>query len=202
MIRVASAVFVAGTLSSVASAQIFQPDTATATSEFSSLYDILNTIDGSGLPVNFTPASAHADYAINNHWTTRSGALGSNNAAASFVFNAPVAIGTFHMWNHRSNVIASDPGYAVTRFDIRLFDSGNNELFALLNQSALPNVSVAQSFAFPTVANVSRVDFRILANNGSTQYTGLAEVAFETIPSPGAVALLGLAGLATGRRRR
>ena len=202
MIRIASVLLVAGALTSVASAQLFQPNSATATSEFSASYDILNTIDGSGLPVNFTPASVHATYAVNNHWTTRPGALGNNNAAASFFFTAPVTIGTFHMWNHLSNGVAADPGYAVTRFDMRLFDSSNNELFALLNQSAVPNVFTAQSFTFSPVANVSRIDFRVLANNGSPNYTGLAEVAFESIPSPGALALLGLGGLVATRRRR
>jgi hypothetical protein len=204
MIRTTAAVasLAACTVTSIASAQIFQPDSATATSTFSSLYDIGNTIDGSGLPVNFTPSSSHANYAVNNHWTTTSGALAADNAKASFFFDSPVTIGTFHMWNHRSNVIAADPGYAVTRFDLRIFDADNNELFALLNQTATPNVAIAQSFAFLPVANASRVDFRVRANNGSTQYTGLAEVAFEAIPTPGTAALLGMAGLIVGRRRR
>lgn len=202
MIRVICVVAIAGAVASNASAQLFQPNFATATSEFSSLYDILNTIDGSGLPANFTPADAHANYTINNHWTTAAGALNQNNAAASFFFNLPVTIGTFHMWNHRSNGIAADPGYAVTRFNLRLFDADNNEIFALLNQVALPNIAIAQSYVFAPVANVSRVDFRVLANNGSPNYTGLAEVAFESIPTPGAVSLLGIAGLAAMRRRR
>lgn len=201
MLRIAT-VLCSCALASVASAQLFQPDSATATSTFSASYDIGNTIDGSGLPANFTPADAHANYAVNNHWTTASGALGANNAAASFFFTSPVTIGTFHMWNHRSNVIAADPGYAVTRFDLRLFDSSNNEIFSLLNQTATPNVAIAQSYLFAPVANVSRVDFRVLANNGSTQYTGLAEVAFEAVPTPGALALMGLGGLLAARRRR
>lgn len=201
MIRIATALGAAA-LASVASAQLFQPNSATATSEFSSLYDIGNTIDGSGLPANFTPTDAHANYAVNNHWTTRSGALNANNAAASFLFNTPVTIGTFHMWNHRSNNIAADPGYAVTRFDLRLFDSSNNEIFSLLNQTATPNVAIAQSYLFAPVANVSRVDFRVLANNGSNNYTGLAEVAFESIPTPGALALMGFGGILATRRRR
>ncbi len=202
MSRVVFVLAIAGATATTASAQLFQPDSATATSTFSALYSILNTINGSGMPANFTPASAHANYAINNHWTTAAGALNQNNAAASFFFNQPVTIGTFHMWNHRSNGIAADPGYAVTLFNLRLFDANNNELFQLLNQPALPNIAIAQSYVFTPVANVSRVDFRILANNGSPNYTGLAEVAFESIPSPGAMTLLGFVGLAACRRRR
>lgn len=202
MIRIAAILAIAGASASVASAQLFQPDSATATSEFSGSYLIDNVIDGSGLPANFTPADAHANYAINNHWTTVSGALAADNAKASFLFNSPVTIGTFHMWNHRSNGVASDPGYAVTSFDLRLFDSSNNELYSLLNQSATPNVAIAQSFLFAPVANVSRVDFRIITNNGSPRYTGLAEVAFEAVPTPGALALMGFGGLLAARRRR
>lgn len=189
-------------LASVASAQLFQPNTATATSEFSSSYDIMQTIDGSGLPIGFTPASVHAVYAPGNHWTTASGALGANNAAASFFFNSPVTIGTFHMWNHRSDGVASDPGYAVTRFDLRLFNSGGTELFALTNQTAVPGILNAQSFLFPAVTDVSRVDFRIVANNGSPRYTGLGEVAFESVPAPGVLSVgMGMLLAATRRRR-
>lgn len=202
MLRIVTVLAVAAASASIASAQLFQPDSATATSEFNGSYDIGNVIDGSGLPANFTPADVHATYVQNNHWTTRAGALANNNAAASFFFNSPVTIGTFHMWNHLSNGVAADPGYAVTRFDMRLFDSANNELFSLLNQSATPNVFIAQSFLFAPVANVSRVDFRILANNGSNNYTGLAEVAFESVPTPGALALMGFGGLFAARRRR
>jgi hypothetical protein len=63
-----------------------RPDSATAGSTFSGLYDIGNAIDGSGLPVGFTPADAHADYAVNNHWTTTSGAVQAGTAWASFFF--------------------------------------------------------------------------------------------------------------------
>ncbi len=202
MIRTLTILAVAGAGASVASAQLFQPTSATATSEFNGSYDIGNVIDGSGLPVNFTASSVHSTYVQNNHWTTQAGALANNNAAASFFFAAPVTIGTFHMWNHLSNGVASDPGYAVTRFDIRLFDAGNNEIFSLLNQTATPNVAIAQSYLFAPVANVSRVDFRILANNGSPNYTGVAEVAFEAVPTPGALALMGVGGLLATRRRR
>ncbi len=153
MIRECVAVTVAATVfAGVAHGRLFQPDSATATSTFSGSYDIGNTIDGSGLPLNFGPGDGHATYVTNNHWTTAAGALNAGNAAASFFFDAPVTIGTFHMWNHRSNGVAADPGYAVTLFNLRLFDAANNELFSLLNQSATPNVAVAQSFAFAPVA--------------------------------------------------
>jgi hypothetical protein len=164
----------------IAHADTFQPDGATAGSEFSSLYDIGNTRDGSGLPVGFTIFSLHGNYAVNNHWTTKSGALQAGTAWASFTFNADRTIGTFHLWNHRSNNIASDPGYAVTLFELRMFDANDQLLFVLPNQPALPNTAAAQHFCWAPVAGVRRVDFKILANNGSPQYTGLAEVAFSS----------------------
>jgi hypothetical protein len=164
-----------------ASAEIFQPDGATAGSEFSSLYDIGNTRDGSGLPPRFTIFSPHATYTTNNHWTTKAGALQAGTAWASFTFTSERTIGTFHMWNHRSNGIAADPGYAVTLFDLKMYDVAGVLLFELLNQAAAPNVLEAQSFCFEPVDGVRRVDFIIRANNGSPNYTGLAEVAFDSL---------------------
>lgn len=196
-------VCVAGTaLGFGAQAQLFQPDSAVAGSEFSGSYDIGNAIDGSGLPAGFDPTSVHATYAVNNHWTTRPGALGAGNAWAEFSFDAPVTIGTFHMWNHLSNGVAADPGYAVTLFNLELLDSDSNVLHTLSNAAAQPNVHVAQSFFLPVTSNVSSVRITILANNGSPNYTGLAEVAFDSVPAPGALALLGVSGLVAGRRRR
>ena len=49
---------------------LLTPASATASTEYSSLYDIGNTIDGSGLPGGFGLTDVHADYATNNHWTT------------------------------------------------------------------------------------------------------------------------------------
>lgn len=184
-----------------AQAQIFQPDSAVAGSEFSGSYDIGNAIDGSGLPPGFDATSVHATYAANNHWTTRAGALAAGNAWATFSFDEPVTIGTFLMWNHLSNGVASDPGYAITRFTLELMDSDSNVLHSLVDVTAVPNVHTAQSFVMPITGGVSSVKLTILANNGSPNYTGLAEVAFSAVPAPGALALLGIGAIVSRRRR-
>ncbi|HYF15708.1 MAG TPA: hypothetical protein VD971_11625 [Phycisphaerales bacterium] len=190
-----------GLAASAASASLIRPDSATATSTFSGLYDIGNTIDGSGLPANFTPADAHATYTTNNHWTTANG--DTIGESATFYFNTPQTLGVFHMWNHRSNGIAANPHYEVTLFDLILRDSASNVLLSLTNVVAQPDVAVAQNFSFAQTANVSSVQLvvRATANNNSSPYTGLAEVAFS-VPAPGAAALLALAGLTAARRRR
>jgi len=196
-----SALFVATSIASSASAQMIAPDSATAASEFNSNFVITNVINGSGLLVGFTPLSEHASYVVGNHWTTRAGALNAGNARASFFFNTTQTLSSFNMWNHRSNNIASDPFYAVAEIDLILRDSSGGVLFSLLNQTALPNVLVAQNYFFASVAGVTRVDFVIDSNNGSP-FTGLAEVRFNGIPTPGAIALLGMSGLLVARRRR
>jgi hypothetical protein len=195
-----------GAVASTSQAALFQPDSATASTQWSASYDIGNTIDGSGLEVNFTPVSVHATYVQNNHWTTADG--NTVGSFADFYFNAPVTIGTFHMWNHLSNGVASNDDYAVTQFDLLFFDDQNNLLFQLLDQSALAHVHIAQSYVFAPVDNVSRVHFLVdetmqelqTPRNG-TDITGLAEVAFESIPEP-ASALLLVAGAALILRRR
>lgn len=188
---------------SVAQAQLFQPDGATASSEFSSSYDVLQAIDGSGLPLNFTPNSVHATYAVGNHWTTVARDLHNDgNAWANFLFNTDRTIGTFHLWNHLSNGVAADPGYAVTLFDLRFFDAADTEIGSMIGLTAQPNVSIAQSYAFAPIDGVRRVQFTIRANNGSPNYTGVGEVAFESVPAPASAGLLAFAAMAAGRRRR
>ena len=102
-------------LGSVASAQLFQPDSAVASSEFSGSYDIGNAIDGSGFPAVFSFMTPHSTYTTNNHWTTRSNPVNPN---ATFFFDEEKTIRQFFLWNHRSNGVASDPNYAVKRFTV------------------------------------------------------------------------------------
>lgn len=189
----------------LATAQLIQPDSATASSEFSGAYLITNTINGSGLPAGFGPDAVHNTYLQNNHWTTRSGALQNNNAFANFFFDDPTTIGTMYLWNHLSNGVAADPGYAVTLFDLRYYGAGDVVLFESLDTVAnpvWPPDGKSQAFDFPMTDGVVRVEFVIRANRGSPQYTGFAEIAFSPIPAPGTAAVLGCIGFAAARRRR
>ncbi|MFI4853622.1 MAG: hypothetical protein ACIAQF_01430 [Phycisphaerales bacterium JB065] len=156
---------------------LIRPDSATAQSEFNGSYDIGNAIDGSGLPEDFTPADPHETYVVNNHWTTRSGAIAAETARATFFFDTAQDLGRFYMWNHRSNNIASDPFYEVIRFDLIFRDADGVELYAMTDVPAVGETAVAQTFCFPEVQGVRSVEFIILENQGSI-YTGLAEVAF------------------------
>lgn len=195
------------TTQSQAAVVLFQPDSATATSEFNSLYDIGNAIDGSGLPAGFAPTDAHANYSANNHWTTQANQV-PGNAVATFFFDSPVTIGTFFMWNHRSNSISSNSNYEVTNFDLELFDNTGGSLFLLEDITALGETPTAQAFGFTPVADVSSVKFTVNANQGlginNPNYTGVGEVAFsETqVPEPASVALLGLGSLLISRRSK
>lgn len=166
---------------------IFQPDTATASSEFSSSFDVGNAIDGSGLPVEFTIDDAHADYAVNNHWTTASNP--SFPVSAILGFNTPVTIGQFFLWNHRSNIIANDAFYEVIQFDLILRDSGGNDLLTLNDLTATGDTAFAQVYDLPLTSGVSSVEFLIDANQGSS-FTGVAEFAFTSIPEPSSALLL------------
>jgi hypothetical protein len=201
----------------LASAQLVRPDSATASSTFSSSYDIGNAIDGSGLPAGFTLDDTHAAYARDNHWTTRNGAIAAGTANATFFFDTPQTIAQFHLWNHQSNGgLASNGFYAVTQFDLRFFDADNNLLGEVLDVAAVGGVGVSavQSFALPTFDNVSSVYFGIDANSAplthtGVNYTGVAEVAFSASPIPEAstsalltLGLLGLLGGAPALRRR
>lgn len=155
--------------------QLFQPDSAVASSEFSGSYDIGNTIDQSGFPAVWSFNTPHATYVQNNHWTTRSNPTNPN---ATFFFDEPKTIRQFFLWNHRSNGVASDPNYAVKRFTLTFFDADDNELAVVEDLPAEQNVVRAQLYAFDAVENVRSVRVDILENYGS-RYWGFAEVAFS-----------------------
>ena len=161
-----------------ASGQMIRPDSATATTAFSSGYVITNAINGSGLPANFTLQSEHANYVSGNHWTTATGR--TVGESATFNFNTAQTLGGFYMWQHRSNNIANNPFYAVVRFDLVLRDGSGALLANLTNLTALPNIATAQTIPFPITTNVRSVQFivRETQNGNSSPYTGLAEVAF------------------------
>ncbi|MBS0195935.1 MAG: hypothetical protein JSR77_04175 [Planctomycetes bacterium] len=183
ILRAVSVLSAAMTLSGMnnrADAQLIRPDSATATSEFSGSYLVTNAINGSGLPPGFTPESEHATYVAGNHWTTRSGQ--TIGQSATFSFATPKTLGGFHMWGHRSNGVASNPYYAVTRFDLVLRDGAGSVLATHANLVGVPGVLSAQTYAFDMIAGVRSVQFIVRAtnNNNASPYTGLAEVAFAT----------------------
>lgn len=190
-----------------ANAAFVQPDTATASSEFNADFAAVHTINGSGLPVGYDETSAHANYANGNHWTTR----GSNPAVNEFIewgFSSDQTLYGMYVWNHRSNVISVNPNYDVTLFDLTLFDALNNVLLHLDDVSLTPDSDLAQTFAFTgPINNVRRVLFDVEQTQGSSFYTGLAEVGFETeafatITAPATLPLfaLSMAGLIGWRK--
>jgi hypothetical protein len=157
---------------------LIRPTGATASSQFNGSYDIGNTIDGSGLPLNFGPADGHATYAVNNHWTTAAGP--TVGRSATFTFSTAQTVNRFFMWNHRSNNIASNAWYGVTNFTLTLRDAAGNPLRVLENVPSSTGIASAQTFCFPETAGVRSAVFVInaTANNNAGPYTGLAEVAF------------------------
>jgi hypothetical protein len=181
-----------------ADATLVQPNSATASSESSPPdYVIGHTIDGSGLPVNFTPSSAHAAYIQGNHWTSvpQPNNISDGQEFASFFFNAPMTLDAFYMWNHQSTEppvgVAADANYGVTSFDLILKDGVGMTILSLLNQAALGHIPTAQTYPFAATAGVRQADF-IIHTNGATdgpmgtngRYTGLAEVAFNVVAVP------------------
>ncbi len=195
-----------GVMTVAAQATFFQPDSATAMSEFSGSYDIGNAIDGSGLPTGFGPADSHATYVQNNHWTTQANAINAGTAKATFNFSSDVTVGTFYLWNHRSDGVASNGLYAVSLFNLVLKDQSGTVLYSVLNQSAVANVATAQSFSFNPVNGVRSAEFTILANGQPTNnsYTGVAEVGFDTegVPEPATLLVVAGLGLVAARRKR
>ncbi|MBC8012208.1 MAG: PEP-CTERM sorting domain-containing protein [Burkholderiales bacterium] len=196
---------------SSARAEFIRPDSATASTEFTSGFDgrAINTINGSGLPTSFSPSDAHADYATGNHWVTTGGT--PTNEFITWEFSTPENLDTIYLWNHRSTLpTAANSGYDVVLFDLILRDASNQVLLSLQDVSLAPDLATAQAISFGgTISGVSSVRFDIEATQSSTTYTGLAEVGFNraaAVPEPStATALAGAAALiwtSLLRRRR
>lgn len=165
-----------------AHAYLVRPTSAVASSQFTASFDgrAVNTINGSGLPEKFCPNSVHADYTNGNHWTSAA----STNPTAQFItwgFDASTTLDAIHIWNHRSNVPpANNSGYEPVRFDLTLLDASGATLLTLASVQLAPDTPAAQTFSFGSaVPGVKSVLFNVLQTQSSTNFTGLAEVAFN-----------------------
>lgn len=200
-------------------AATFSATGASASSEFSSSYDAGNTIDGSGLSSAGDPGATHADYAVNNHWTTARNTV-PEDESIEWSFAGPSDLGGIYIWNHRSNIIANNPGYEPVVFDLTLLN-GNTVIETFDDVALLPDTDKAQAFTFDmVVSNVTSVLFEVEEVQSSTNYTGLAEVLFDDalingatlltnttpmpipLPAGGLLLLSGVAGIAALRRKR
>jgi hypothetical protein len=186
-------------------ADLVQPDVVLASSEFTAGFDglAMNTINGSGLPVGFGPGDTHAAYVSGNHWTSNLQTIPTDQFI-NWGFNTPQTLTAIHIWNHQSTQPPADnPGYDVTLFDLTLFDAANTPLLQLNDVAMAPDASTGQTFSFGgPIANVSSVLFSIEAVQSSTDYTGLAEVAFSATPEPSSLWLVGGGILAIARATR
>lgn len=195
-----------------ARATVIQPNTAVASSVASAPYVAINTINGSGLTGPVATLPTHAAYSSasgGNHWTSD----GSSplDEFITWGFSSPQTLDTIYLWNHQSNGgLASNPGYDVGDFALTFFNSASLVIGSYSGTLAFDS-NAAQTFVFGALAGISSVRFDVNSVQSSPNFTGLAEVAFNTatitpgVPDSGATAaLLGLSVLALGifSRRR
>ena len=171
-------------LTQPARAILIQPDTATASSEFSSGYLATNTINGSGLPSGFDISDTHANYAVGNHWTSATGTTPTDQFI-SWGFITPQTLDTIYIWNHLSSQpLAANTGYDVTLFDLTLLNSSGGTLLSLNDAALTPDTNTSQSFSFGgAIPEVATVIFDVETVQSSPNFTGLAEVAFNSTDS-------------------
>jgi hypothetical protein len=192
---------------SAVNGDVVQPNSALASSEFSSSYAAENTINGSGMSTIFDETDTHQFYTAGNHWTTASSTL-PEDAWILWGFNSGQSLDGMFVWNHLSNNIASNPGYEPVLADLTLLDSSDNVLLFMDDVSLTPDTGgVAEFISFGFIVdNVSSVRFEVEAVQSSSDFTGLAEVGFRTaaIPEPSStvVILAGCMALAGVNRRR
>lgn len=189
MIKTLVPALMAITFGSQVVAAPFSADDAMASSEFSSSYVAVNTINGTGLSSNTAIGEAHANYAQGNHWTTARN-TDPLQAWITWSFLNVADIGGIYIWNHRSNVIASNSEYEPTLFDLEFFDNSAASLVKYTDVALQPDTPTAQAFSLPAVlSGVKSVTFSVKQTQGSQSYTGLAEVAFDDAVLPNATQL-------------
>jgi hypothetical protein len=193
-------------------AAVIQPDTVTASSNAGTDYQPINTINGSGLAGAVSSLPSHGAYSnsgTGNHWT--SDGSGPTNEWIQWGFTTPQGLDTIYIWNHQSTTpLAANANYDVTAFSLTFYNASNGVLGTYSNTLAVDS-SAAQAFNFGYLGGVSFVKFDVDGTQGSTNYTGLAEVAFNTatapagVPDAGSTASLfagGMVALAMIARRR
>lgn len=163
-------------LFAVAKAAVVQPNTATASSSFSSPdYVPANTINGSGLQgaVGTLPNhDAYSNVGSGNHWTTSAAGDVLDNWI-QWGFSSAQTLDTIYLWNHQSNGgLANNPGYDVGNFSLTFLDAGLTPIGNYSGTLAFDSAA-AQSFNFGTLSGISFVQFDVNSvQNVSTPYTG------------------------------
>ena len=197
--------------------QILQPDAvSTDMGTFTTPFFPDNTRNQSGLSAGYT--SLVDDFDL---YVSAGPAHGSNSGDVwlsdvdnltgfiDFSLGGTFLVESMALWN-LPNAPGSLPGDSgVNTFDLFAdTDAGFTSPTLLGSFSANENFSdtvPAQVFTFPETT-AAYVRMAIISSHGSTglSTTGLSEVAFEVVPEPGTLALLGLllVGAGTGRRKR
>lgn len=204
--------FLATVAPSANAAVIQSPISATATSQFSSEFDINNTIDQSGLDVGFisgvtdfdaylAQSPFHSPAAVNNEWFTPQGV---RSAVVTYNLGRIFAVDRLALWNEESsgigsfNLLASLDGISFSTIANNLSPANNPRDLSYL----------AQVFSFGSFnAQYIRLDISGCPQpNAGFDGCGIGEVAFSTtaadttIPTP--ALLPGLIGMGVAALRK
>ena len=165
--------------------------------------DLANTINGVGLDGNpDVLSSVHSPTSPIDSYATEF-IPGGPPLFISFDLGGAFDVSGVALWNQNDG----GPGLAgSTGVQDVVFSFSNNgvDFFAIgggaVAFGAEPNLSSTAQLANWSSVNAAFIGMEIVSNHGDTTFAGFAEIRF--LPTPGAVAVAGLAGIAAMRRRR
>ena len=202
----------AAMMASQSTGAVISPVSATSTTQINAGRGITDAIDGtllssggtSGNILTETVSAAGSD----GHWLSAISAVDddanfrSTTEVLTFDLGGTFDVGGVHIWPY----IRPERARGLESFDLSFSSDGTN-FSGTINVSGwtIGNSSgtmPVQTQTFGIVSGVTHLRMTNLTTFSSTNYIGLSEIRFDTVPEPSSMLLAGLGGLMLLRRRR
>lgn len=207
-IRTLTPLIFASTFLAAPAAVVVTGTTATASTTYvHGQISTANLVNNSGLSVADDVTATHATFGTGptgNGWHSTGGTVA--NEFVTIALNGSYSLDSIYIWQ-MNQAGTGNLGRGVRQFDLLVSSDGNifTEVASDLELAQAPNTDPisAQAFALnQTGVTHVRIGIDSAWSGNASEYVGLGEVKFTTVPEPSAALLGGLGLLGLLRRRR